>query len=48
VPDAAVTVVNNATSERRTAQSNADGNYEFVNLVPGRYRVDVEKTGFKH
>src|SRR6202166_1639857 len=48
VPGAAVTVVNNGTAEHRTAQSNADGNYEFVNLVPGRYRVDVEKTGFKH
>jgi hypothetical protein len=48
VPGATVTLTNIGTSNRRTAQSNADGNYEFVNLVPGRYRVDVEKTGFKH
>ncbi|MDQ1472644.1 MAG: hypothetical protein QOJ99_4124, partial [Bryobacterales bacterium] len=48
IPDSAVTLTNSGTAERRTAQSNADGNYEFVNLVPGRYRVDIEKTGFKH
>jgi hypothetical protein len=48
VPSAAVALTSLGTAERRTAQSNADGNYEFVNLVPGRYRVDVEKTGFKH
>ena len=48
VPGAAVTAVNSGTGERRTSQSNAEGKYEFVNLVPGRYRVDVEKTGFKH
>lgn len=48
VPGAAVTAVNSGTGERRTSQSNAEGKYEFVNLVPGRYRVDVEKAGFKH
>ncbi|MES1260762.1 MAG: carboxypeptidase-like regulatory domain-containing protein, partial [Acidobacteriota bacterium] len=48
VPGAAVTLVNAGTGERRSAQSNAEGHYEFVSLVPGRYRLDVEKTGFKH
>jgi hypothetical protein len=24
------------------------GNYKFVNLVPGRYHVNVEQSGFKH
>jgi hypothetical protein len=48
IPGAAVTLTNSGTSERRSTVSNADGNYEFVNLVPGRYRVDVEKPGFKH
>ncbi|HVW87688.1 MAG TPA: TonB-dependent receptor [Bryobacteraceae bacterium] len=48
VPGASITLTNIATSGRRTAQSNTDGNYEFPNLVPGRYRVDIEKTGFKH
>ena len=23
------------------------GNYQFVNLVPGQYKVEVEKTGFR-
>jgi hypothetical protein len=28
-------------------ETSAEGLYQFVNLVPGRYRVEVEKTGFK-
>jgi hypothetical protein len=48
VPGADVTLTNTATADRRTAQSNGDGNYEFVNLVPGHYRLDAQKTGFKH
>ena len=48
VPAAAVTLTNAGTGERRAAQSNADGHYEFVSLVPGHYRLDVEKQGFKH
>jgi hypothetical protein len=48
VPAATVTLTNTATAERRTAQSDTNGNYEFVNLVPGHYRVDLEKAGFKH
>ena len=48
VPGASVTLTNTATNERRTAESDAAGNYRFVNLVPGVYKVDVEKTGFKH
>ena len=48
VPGAAVTLLNPATSERRTAESDAAGNYQFVNLLPGDYRVDIEMTGFKH
>ena len=48
VPGADVTLTNTATADRRTTQSNGDGNYEFVNLVPGHYRLDAQKTGFKH
>ena len=47
VPGATVTLTSPATSQRRVAQSSQDGNYEFVNLIPGRYNVEVEKTGFK-
>ena len=48
VPDAAVTLTNLGTSEKRTAQTDSNGNYEFVNLVPANYRIDIEKAGFKH
>jgi hypothetical protein len=48
VPDAAVVLTNLGTAERREAKSSSNGGYEFVNLVPGNYRVDVEKSGFKH
>ena len=47
VPNAAVTVINDGTSERRTAQTDSAGNYQFVNLVPGTYRLEVEKSGFR-
>lgn len=47
VPGATVTLTNLATSDHRTAQTNAEGQFGFVNLVPGRYRVEVERTGFK-
>jgi hypothetical protein len=47
VPGATVTLTNNATGERRTATSGADGSYRFVNLVPGTYKVEVESSGFR-
>ena len=47
VPGAVVTLTNTGTSERRTAESDSLGNYQFVNLVPGRYKIEIEKTGFK-
>ena len=25
----------------------ASGNYQFVNLVPGQYKIEVEKPGFR-
>lgn len=48
IPGASVTLINLGTSERRAAETDASGNYQFVNLIPGRYRVDIEKPGFKH
>src|SRR5437762_2203663 len=46
IPGAAVSLSNIGTAERRVAQSDGNGSFQFVNLVPGSYRVDVEKTGF--
>jgi hypothetical protein len=47
ITDAQVTVTNVATAEKRVEPTGADGLYSFVNLLPGRYRIDVEKAGFK-
>jgi hypothetical protein len=48
VPEATVTLTSLGTDEHRTAPTDANGSYQFVNLVPGRYAVDIEKNGFKH
>ena len=48
VVGAAVTLTNVGTSATRTQPSGPDGLFTFVNLVPGTYKVDVEKQGFKH
>jgi Carboxypeptidase regulatory-like domain/TonB dependent receptor len=47
VAEAQVTLTNVATSEKRTQPTGSDGLYQFVNLFPGQYSVDVEKAGFK-
>src|SRR5246127_3458137 len=47
IADAQVTLTNLGTAKKRIQQSGPDGLYSFVNLLPGRYRIDVEKTGFK-
>ena len=48
IPDVAVTLTNLGTHSRQVIASNSSGIYEFVNVQPGSYRVDAEKTGFKH
>jgi hypothetical protein len=47
IRDAKVTLTNSATSERIVEVSNASGNYQFSNLQPGIYQIDVVVTGFK-
>ena len=47
IADARVTLTNLGTSEKRTQPTGADGLYSFVNLIPGNYRIEVEKAGFK-
>jgi hypothetical protein len=48
VSGAAVTLTNVDTGDRRTATTNSNGDYQFVNLIPGNYKVDIENSGFKH
>jgi len=47
IADAQVTLTNLGTSEKRTQSTGNEGFYSFVNLNPGRYKIDVEKPGFK-
>ncbi len=41
-----VTLTNLGTSEKRTQTTGDDGLYLFPNLLPGLYRIEVEKAGF--
>ena len=43
----AVTLTNLSTAEKRTQPTNDSGSYAFVNVLPGSYRLEAEKAGFK-
>jgi len=45
---AQVTLTNQETDAKLTQTTGSDGLYQFSNLLPGRYRIDVEMRGFKH
>src|SRR4051794_29722995 len=47
MPQATIVLTNINTADRRTAQTDESGSYQFINIPPGQYRVDVEKTGFR-
>ena len=47
VPGATVTVTNLATNVASNQVTTDTGAYQVVNLVPGRYQVEVELSGFK-
>jgi hypothetical protein len=46
VAAANVTLTNLETNISTTKTSDENGNYEFVNVKPGRYKVTAEKSGF--
>src|SRR6266568_3768920 len=46
VAKAQIALVNIATGVKKTAASDSSGNYRFVSLAPGNYRISVEDTGF--
>ena len=47
VSNAEVTVTRSETSFARTVQSDAQGEFDFVELPIGHYRVSVEAKGFQ-
>lgn len=47
VPNATVTVTNQGTNEKRTAQADAEGRYEIPSLPNGVYTVEASGSGFQ-
>jgi len=47
VPDAHVTVTNTDTGVATVLTTDSGGRYRAINLLPGSYRVKIEKPGFK-
>jgi hypothetical protein len=48
VAGAEVTLTNTGTGEKHSQPTGNEGAYQFVNVIPGPYRLDVDKAGFKH
>src|SRR5436190_708305 len=46
VPKATVTIVNTGTQLTKTATTDDGGNYRFLSLAPGAYKVTVEASGY--
>jgi hypothetical protein len=46
IPNAAVTVTNQGTGEVRATKSDAQGNYELLDVLPGAYTVSVKVAAF--
>src|SRR3981081_523902 len=47
VPGADVQLINEGTSVKYPAKTNGEGIYAVPNLLPGSYRIQVSKDGFK-
>ena len=47
LPGATVVVTNMSTNQESRQVTSDTGGYQVVNLIPGRYQVEVELTGFK-
>ncbi|WP_263418160.1 TonB-dependent receptor [Terriglobus albidus] len=48
LPNAAITVTDIATGDKRSVTSDGQGNYQVLSLKRGEYTVDIEAPGFKH
>ncbi len=47
IAGATITLTNLETNKTTEVSSDENGVYNFLSLPPGRYRIDVEKPGFK-
>jgi hypothetical protein len=47
IPNAKVSLLNTDTGFQRSTGSGAEGNYEFLQVLPGTYRLLVEAEGFR-
>ena len=47
IPDAKITLTNLATNETKVAKSGSNGEHQFLQLIPGNYKLTVEKAGFQ-
>jgi len=48
VPGVEITLTNLDTNVKTKTATNTDGMYTFVNVQPGRYRIDAQGSGFQH
>ena len=48
VANARVSITSEATGAKRTSVTGAAGEFSFPQLIPGRYRMDVDASGFAH
>src|SRR5579872_4384101 len=47
IGQATLTLTNLDTNTKTQLKSDGSGNYSFVNIVPGRYKIQAERSGFK-
>src|SRR5579859_1048680 len=47
IGQATLTLTNLDTNTKTQLKTDASGNYSFVNIVPGRYRIQADANGFK-
>ncbi|HMV49511.1 MAG TPA: TonB-dependent receptor, partial [Blastocatellia bacterium] len=48
IPNATVKITNVDENTVRNVQANSNGDYEAVNMKPGRYKVEVSASGFQN
>ncbi len=46
-PNATVTITNTGTNVSETTKTNASGYFSQTRLIPGKYRIKIEASGFK-